>query len=321
MTVRVSDQEKIEGNVLTKLETIAGNEIVETESIDVTDRGVLCYARTWSKDKSRQFDPPQTLVPEPLKIGVTWELNDIVAGSDMHQKWSVAAEEEVEVPAGKFKAYRLHSEQPWPLSIMIDRWFVRGTGIVKDITTTRGPTGRLLSRVTMTLRKFAVVPVSNTNRSSTLPAPPSLAFSPEPAETPLLNPFGTPSQTPQSVDSNAASASLAPPPRVTLAVSGTSDGAATTEFPSDIPNIFVRWDGKNLPVNSGIRVAWIAEDVGDVAPPNFIVDQTETLVTDANLGARFTLSRPRDGWAPGKYRVELYLEDDLIDTVRVTIHD
>ena len=179
MTVRVGDQEKIDGKVLTKLETFAGDEIVETELIDVTDRGVLCYARTWSKDKSRQFDPPQTLVPEPLKIGVTWELNDIIAGSDMHQKWSVAAEEEVEVPAGKFKAYRLHSEQPWPLSIMIDRWFVRGTGIVKDITTTRGPTGRLLSRVTMTLRKFAVVPVSNTNRSSTLPAPPSLTFSPD----------------------------------------------------------------------------------------------------------------------------------------------
>lgn len=109
--------------------------------------------------------------------------------------------------------------------------------------------------------------------------------------------------------------------RIKLEVAPKRDAPAETEFRSDIPNIFVRWAGENLPINSGVRVAWIAEDVGEVAPPNFIVDQTETMVTTANFGARFTLSRPKDGWAAGKYRVELFLEEELIATVSVTIKD
>ncbi len=88
-----------------------------------------------------------------------------------------------------------------------------------------------------------------------------------------------------------------------------------------MPNIFVRWTGENLPVDSDARVAWIAEDVGDVAPPNFIVDQMVTTIARPEFGARFTLSRPRDGWAPGRYRVELYLEEELVGTVKVTIED
>ena len=77
----------------------------------------------------------------------------------------------------------------------------------------------------------------------------------------------------------------------------------------------------NLPVGSYVRVAWIAEDVGDIAPADFIVDQTETEIDDPEFAARFTLSRPKDGWAAGRYRVELYLEDDLLQTARVTITD
>ncbi len=312
MTVRIAVPEVIEGKPVLKLETVAEGELIKTELMSVTDRGVLCYARTWSEDKSVRFDPPQTLVPASLTVGAKWELDDTVAGSDMHQKWNVAAEEEIEVPAGKFKAYRFHSEQPWPISITIDRWFVPGTGLVKDITTTRGPTGRLLSRVTTALKNFSVTAVPETKSS---PTP-----NPTPTETPAATPSEAPSLTPSPNEPDtSASASPAPALRIKLEVSASRDGAASTEFPSDVANVFVRWAGENLPINSGVRIAWIAEDVGDVAPPNFIVDQTETLVTTANFGARFTLSRPKDGWAAGKYRAELYLEEELIDTVKVTI--
>jgi hypothetical protein len=116
-------------------------------------------------------------------------------------------------------------------------------------------------------------------------------------------------------------AAPAQPVKFALEVSGERDGAAQTEFRSDAPNIFVHWAGQDLPMHSVVRVAWVAEDVGDLAPANFVVDQTETEITRPDFTARFTLSRPADGWAAGKYRVDLFLDDKLAQSVRVTITD
>lgn len=92
-----------------------------------------------------------------------------------------------------------------------------------------------------------------------------------------------------------------------------------TEFRSDVEKVYVRWHGRGLPEHARIRVAWVAEDVGDIVEPNFIVDQTETEAPSPDASARFTLGRPEDGWAEGKYRVEFYIDDQLEETVRVTI--
>ena len=104
-------------------------------------------------------------------------------------------------------------------------------------------------------------------------------------------------------------------------MSGERDGLPRTEFKSDAPQIFIRWSGVNLPVDESVRVAWIAEDVGDLAPANFVVDEMETTIETAEFGARFTLSRPKDGWAAGKYRVEVYLGEELVQKLNVTIND
>jgi hypothetical protein len=115
---------------------------------------------------------------------------------------------------------------------------------------------------------------------------------------------------------------LSPPAaKITLEVAKERDGAAQDQFRSDVQDIFVRWAGEQLPVGAAVRVAWIAEDVGDLVPPNFVIDETETEVTTATFAARFTLSRPKDGWAPGKYRLALYLDEELVQTAKVTIKD
>ena len=108
---------------------------------------------------------------------------------------------------------------------------------------------------------------------------------------------------------------------MTLEVAKERDGKPQDQFASDVTNIFVRWNGEHLPVGSFVRVAWIAEDVGDLVPRNFVIDETETEVTTSTFGARFTLSRPKDGWAAGKYRLDLYLDDTLIQTAKVTIRN
>ena len=108
---------------------------------------------------------------------------------------------------------------------------------------------------------------------------------------------------------------------MTITVAKEHDGEPTTEFRSNAPNIFVRWQGAHLPLDAIVRVAWVAEDVGDVAPANFVVDQTATIVGVPEARAQFTLSRPRDGWATGKYRVDVYLVDKLLQSAKVTIID
>ena len=111
----------------------------------------------------------------------------------------------------------------------------------------------------------------------------------------------------------------AAPIRLSIAAAKSSDGKAETSFRSNAPQIVVRWRGENLPVGCVVRVAWIAEDVGDVVDRNFVVDQDETGVPSPTFSARFTISRPSDGWAAGKYRVDLFVDDVLRDTLGITI--
>jgi hypothetical protein len=288
VTVRVSGVEQLGSKDLLKLETRVDDSLVRTELISVDDTGVHCARRTLGEGKAVSFDPPQTLVPAPLKEGATWELDDRAAGSDMHQQFTVAAQETVTVRAGTYHAFRLHCEQPWPVATTIDRWFAPGVGCVKDVTATRGPNGRLLNRVTTELKGLSR----------------TAAPSPTVAPTPAPEPIATPGR-----------------PRVSVGVAAEREGEPQTEFRSDVPNIFVRWSGQDLPVDTKIRVAWVAEDVGDLAPHDFVVDETHATVRQPDYSARFTLSRPQDGWAEGKYRVDVYVNDDRVASVSVTIHD
>src|SRR5439155_7923372 len=107
--------------------------------------------------------------------------------------------------------------------------------------------------------------------------------------------------------------------KLTVEVSTDPAGGSQTEFKSDVENIYVRWHGHGLPTGAKVRVAWIAEDVGDLVEPNFVIDETETVAAAPDASARFTLGRPPDGWAEGKYRVEFYVDDVPVETVRVTI--
>ena len=299
LTVRIDGIEQIGGKELLKFETVAEDVVTKTELMSVDERGLHCHQRAGADGKATILDPPQTAVPWPLKIGVTWQVNDHVAGGGT-QQFTVAGEEDVAVPAGTFRAFRLHCDQPWPISTATDRWFVPGTGIVKDVTTTRGPTGRLLSRATTVLKKFSVA----AQRADD--TPPSITIEAGPKDAPAQPP---PVATPTAK------------PAVLLEVTGERDGTPQTEFKSDARQIFVRWSGVNLPVGAILRVTWIAEDVGEVAPANFVIDEMETELETAEFGARFTLSRPTDGWAAGKYRVEVSLGEEVLQKLSVTIAD
>lgn len=109
--------------------------------------------------------------------------------------------------------------------------------------------------------------------------------------------------------------------RLSIAAARTANGKPETTYRSTAQQIVVHWRGENLPPGSVVRIAWIAEDVGDIVDPNFVIDQDETVVPSPTFSARFTISRPSDGWAAGKYRVDLFVDDLLRDTLGITIGD
>ncbi len=287
VTVVAVGTEKLNDQELVRLETRTADSPVKTELVATTAAGLSCYQRIFPGAKSVSFDPPQLLIPDSMKIGDQWEMDDFVNGNRTHLEFVVVAEEDVVVPAGNFRGFRAQCDQPWPVSMTVERWFVAGVGMVKEVTSTRGPGGRLLNRVTTALTKVS------RGHAATDSGPAVVVSSSSPPT----------------------------PPSFKLEIAQEREGKPAEEIKSNAENIFVRWSGENLPVHSIVRIAWVAEDVGDVAWPNFVVDETKTEISTPTFGARFTLSRPKDGWAAGKYRVDLYLDDTLSLTTKVTIRD
>lgn len=317
VTLRVGRQ-LFEGKELLKFETLSGGAVVKTELAIADARGMVSIARSGKDGKLAKLDPPEIVVPAELKVGATWERHDEVAGLNLLQHFKIEAEENVIVPAGKFRAFRLHCAESDLMSFSIDRWFVPGTGFVKEVTVVRGPNRGLLQRTTLELRKAPEVAAKPAPSAATSASPsqPQVQLKGETTPTP------SPSIPPPTVSAASPTPDEqpeAPGKRLTVEVSGDPAGGLKTEFKSDAPNIYVRWQGRNLPEDARIRVAWVAVDVGDLVEPNFVIDETESVAPTSDASARFTLGRPPDGWAEGRYRLDFYIDDMLEETVNVTI--
>lgn len=299
ITVRLVGTQTFEEKTLLRLETRTSDALTNVELLAVDENQIVCHARGGKDGKLMKLDPPEIVAPANRAIGSAWELDGEVAGMKTHERFTVAAEESVVVAAGKFAALRFHCTGTGLLSYAIDRWFVAGTGFVKETTTVRGPSGGLVQRITRELKN-----------APEITAPPA---------TPTPTPAATPTPAPEAAVPPGQSGDAADEKPISVEISSDSIAGSQTEFHSDVPRLYVRWNGHNLPANARVRVTWIAEDVGDIVEPNFIVDETETVATAPDFGARFTLARPEDGWAEGKYRLEVYLNDELAETLRVRI--
>lgn len=311
VTVRAGKQ-LLDGKEVVKIETLSGNAVSKTELVRVDENGITCLARSGKDGKISKLNPPEPIIVAPLKVGVAWDSSGEVAGIKMRQHFTVVAEENVTVPAGRFRAFHLQCEDSSLMSIKLDRWFVPGTGFVKETIVIRGP--GVLQRVTLELNKLKEV--------LSKPAASPAAASPKPTEQrPSPTPVAavTPAATPSAPGASPEEQTTPPPKKLTVEVSSDPAGGLKTQFKSDVANIYVRWQGHDLPEGATVRVAWVAEDVGDLVEPNFIIDETESVAPTPDAGARFTLGRPPDGWAEGKYRVEFYVNDLPVETVKVTI--
>jgi uncharacterized RDD family membrane protein YckC len=80
------------------------------------------------------------------------------------------------------------------------------------------------------------------------------------------------------------------------------------EFYTDTPRIVCVWQTEGAPLTLPIKSVWIAEDVGNAAPPNY--ELAERSIAGADIGD-FSITSPSNGWPVGKYRLDIYLGDKL----------
>ena len=148
---RLNGIEDVDGKELLKFEMHRAGSITNTDLVTVDEHGITCWARINLDGELIKFKPPQTMVAAPLKQGATWNFDGQAGDLKVHQQYNVTGEEDIEVPAGEFHAFHIRGEQSSPSRMTIDRWFVPGTGIVKDVTTMRGTDGDLLERISLEL--------------------------------------------------------------------------------------------------------------------------------------------------------------------------
>jgi hypothetical protein len=93
----------------------------------------------------------------------------------------------------------------------------------------------------------------------------------------------------------------------------------TSTFATDQPVIHLVVTLKNAPSDTGVKATWTAVDVGDAAPANTVIDESE-ITMDGSGNVHFTLSQPSSGvWPEGKYKVDIYLNGKLAKTLEFSV--
>jgi len=109
------------------------------------------------------------------------------------------------------------------------------------------------------------------------------------------------------------------PKRLLVSLAKDRFGKPTTTFSSNTPEIYARWQGQRLRQGASVKAVWIAENLGEDFPPDYKIDEASAVAASPTTRGAFTLARPEDGWMPGDYRVEFYVDDVFVDTVKMKI--
>jgi hypothetical protein len=99
---------------------------------------------------------------------------------------------------------------------------------------------------------------------------------------------------------------------------GPQDPPSTT-FASNTPKLYAIFKTEGAKTGDKIRGVLIAEDVGDVAPANTKVLETILDMEGDTEAGDFNFDKPTNDWPVGKYRVEIYVNDELATMAKFTI--
>ena len=97
------------------------------------------------------------------------------------------------------------------------------------------------------------------------------------------------------------------------------DTTPVTKYSTDTAKLEALWKGSGLKAGDKIRAIWIAEDFGIAEKNNSRITESETTAYKADDDGAFALGRPKEGWPSGKYRLEIYVNTKLAETLKFTI--
>jgi hypothetical protein len=168
VTYRLGGTEKVDHKDLRRLEIYRGDALDGVDLLSIEENRIVCPARTDPRGVITKLVPPQTMLATPLVKGNKWSFNGTIGGTKVSQQYEVADEEDLEVPAGKFHAWRIHCEQTAPGPATIDRWFVPGTGFVKVATVVKGQSGIAAQRSWLNLKDLPTAELSKSPSSESV---------------------------------------------------------------------------------------------------------------------------------------------------------
>jgi hypothetical protein len=130
----VKQEEKTEKSVTFRLEASKKGQKMVSETIRVDETGI---ARIRADDKP--ISKPIYLLKYPVKATEKWKDDVEIAGQKMSVEVEVGKEEEITVPAGKYKAVSSKVDGTMGgIQIVSTYWFAEGVGIVKQVIDIQG---------------------------------------------------------------------------------------------------------------------------------------------------------------------------------------
>jgi hypothetical protein len=95
-----------------------------------------------------------------------------------------------------------------------------------------------------------------------------------------------------------------------------NDSQSTTTYAPDAASFFCYFDLKNAPNDTVMKGVWTLVSAEGYSPDQEI-DSAE--ITGGSNNYYFSLARSMDAWPVGQYKIDLYLNDTLVQTVNFNV--
>ncbi len=95
-----------------------------------------------------------------------------------------------------------------------------------------------------------------------------------------------------------------------------NDSAQTTSYAPSVKTFYCFFDLKNAPSDTVVKGTWTLVSADGYSPNSEIDSAT---VTGSDNTYYFSLDRSKDAWPVGKYKIDLYINDKLVQTVNFEV--
>jgi hypothetical protein len=137
LSFKVTGMEKVNGVDCYIYEGFSGGKSSQKEYYELNKKALICHRRVVNTSLTADLIPPEPMLEYPLTLGKTWKwegkITKDVSGTF---NFTVAGEEELTTPAGKFETIKISMDGSASdgSAVKSTRWFAPGVGMVKEVS-------------------------------------------------------------------------------------------------------------------------------------------------------------------------------------------